>query len=101
MPDAQPDYIAGDLTINDQESIVELILEKVMGIDNAIEEHDEPDEDESQSTQLSKDFKLYPTHYCTNFNSVRTYTKVFNKAAYGCNDLPQYFHEITPPPPKG
>jgi len=100
MPDAQPEYIAEDLSINDQESIVELVLEKVIGIENAIEEHDEPDEDESQSIRLSKDFKLYPTHYYTTFNFLITYTTVFNKAAYSCADLPQYFHEITPPPPK-
>jgi hypothetical protein len=40
-PDAQPDGEAEDLSINEMESVVEVLLEEVMGIENAIPEHDE------------------------------------------------------------
>lgn len=52
--DAAPDYIAEDLSINDQESVVELVLEKVMGIENAIQEQDEPDQDDGGALDFKK-----------------------------------------------
>ena len=41
--DPNPESIPEDLTINDQESIIELIVEKVLGFENAIEEYDDYD----------------------------------------------------------
>lgn len=35
--------IPEDLSINDQESIIEIIIEKVLGFENAIEEYDDHD----------------------------------------------------------
>ena len=46
-PDAYSDTVAEDLSFNDIESITEFVLEDVIGIYNAIPEHDENDyEDE-------------------------------------------------------
>ncbi len=42
-PDMYPDYIPEDLSYNDQESIIEIILEKVLGFDNIIAEYDDRD----------------------------------------------------------
>lgn len=54
-PDAQPDCIPENLSINDIESISELILEDVFGIDNAIAERDEHDTDNHQDgTDITK-----------------------------------------------
>lgn len=99
MPDAQPDYVPEDLTINDQETVVELVLEQVLDIDNAIAEHDENDEDNAQSFELSKDFKLYTPpanllaiHPCIDLKP----TRIFHKE----DSYHNYINEIIPPPPK-
>jgi len=52
--DAAPDYIPEDLSINDQETIVELVLEKVMGLDNAVQEKDEPDQEDGGALDFKK-----------------------------------------------
>lgn len=41
--DPNPEHIAEDLSFNDQESIVEIIVEKVLGFENAIKEYDDHD----------------------------------------------------------
>jgi hypothetical protein len=43
--DAHLDHIGEDLSYNDVESIVEFTLEYVLGIENAMKEHDEQDDD--------------------------------------------------------
>lgn len=51
--DAHPDYINEDLAHNDIESILEFALESVLGIENAIHEHDEQDTDHGRfNTQV-------------------------------------------------
>lgn len=41
--DSTPRYIPEDLSINDQESIIELVIEKLFGFDNAFKEFDDND----------------------------------------------------------
>ena len=53
-PDAQPDSIAEDLSINDIESISELVIEQIFGFDNAISEHDEHDTQDGYSFEIAK-----------------------------------------------
>jgi hypothetical protein len=55
-PDMNPDYIPEDLSCNDQESIIELILEKVLGFDNMMVEYDDCDTEQeanSNNNQLT------------------------------------------------
>lgn len=49
-PDMSPDYIPEDLSYNDQESILEIILEKVLGFDNMIAEYDERDTEQEANS---------------------------------------------------
>ena len=42
-PDPQPYHIPEDLRYNDMESIVEIVLEQVLGIEDAVPEHDDDD----------------------------------------------------------
>lgn len=51
--DFQAGFIPEDLTVNDNESVLEFILEDIMDIDNAIAEHDESDGQEG-SNQINK-----------------------------------------------
>jgi hypothetical protein len=47
VPDYYGDQVTEDLTYNDIESISEFVLEIVVGIENAVPEHDEDDPDEN------------------------------------------------------
>lgn len=46
-PDNTPPGAKEDLSINDQESLVELVLETFLGFENAIDEHEDDDQNES------------------------------------------------------
>ncbi|MEH0155425.1 hypothetical protein V6R21_14860 [Limibacter armeniacum] len=48
-PDATPSFLPEDLSINDQESIIEIVVEKILGFENAIAEYDDPDSEENIS----------------------------------------------------
>jgi hypothetical protein len=54
--DAHPDSVAEDLSINDIESVYEFLTEHVLGIENAVEEHDERDQDDGGSFEFKKFF---------------------------------------------
>lgn len=99
MPDAQPESVPEDLTINDMESVVEIVLEKGFEIDNAIEEHDEPDESNTGNFEMIKDFKLYSNPLTSNFiNPNAAAAKTF--IIYNDFHYSSFINEITPPPPK-
>ena len=54
--DLNPNYVLEDLSINDQESIIEIVLEKFLGIENAIPEVDDNDKDDhSKSNSIQFD----------------------------------------------
>lgn len=98
-PDAQPDYIPEDLTFNDMESVVEIVLEKVFNIDNAIAEHDEPDESDSENFEMSKEFKVY-THQATLKLLSPEVIYVNDNLSYKASFYNSFVNEISPPPPK-
>lgn len=41
--DFNPEYFSEDLTINDQESIIEIVVEGILGYEDAIKEHEDHD----------------------------------------------------------
>lgn len=98
-PDAQPDYVPEDLSINDLESVAEIVLEEWMEIENAIPEHDESDAGHG-STVLKKSFDFY----CMEFKKGQVYIPDFllktNFRSYKEIFHQQFFPEFTPPPPK-
>ena len=52
--DAQPNHFPEDLTYNDMESIIEIVVEKALGFENAIPEYD--DNDTNQNSHLKSNF---------------------------------------------
>lgn len=46
-PDVQSNYFPENLTYNDQESVIEIIVEKVLGFEHAIPEYDDTDTNEN------------------------------------------------------
>lgn len=98
--DAQPDSIPEDLSYNDMESVVEILLENVFDIKDAIAEHDENDTQEGSSFSIKKDFSFH------NRNKVEK-IKIFNNGLYHTVSTEykeqfnsQFLPEIVPPPPK-
>lgn len=97
--DPNPEYIPEDLSFNDQESVVELLLEKVLGFENAIAEYDDHDAEENTKKKTTKiDFF---TRYATQQPHL---DKTFNlrKQQYPSlkNSLPIGYHQLSTPPPK-
>ena len=53
---SEPASIPEDLSFNDQESIVEIVVEKILGFENAFEEYDDHDtEDHNTNSQVQID----------------------------------------------
>lgn len=54
--DPSPAHIPEDLSFNDQESIVEIVIEKILGFENAIKEYDDHDtEDHNKKKNVEVD----------------------------------------------
>ena len=54
--DPNPEHIPEDLSINDQESIIEIVVEKILGYEDAIKEYDDHDpEDHNTKTNIKID----------------------------------------------
>lgn len=95
--DAAPDYVPEDLSINDQESFVELILEKWIGIDNAITEHDERDQEDGGALDFKKTNLITQNFYTVNFASEEI-DKVYSNNYFLSFQNPCF--EIIPRPPR-
>lgn len=57
--DPYPDYIPEDLSVNDQESIVEIVVEEILGYEDAIDEFDEHD-NEDHSKRIKTKIEIVP-----------------------------------------
>ena len=97
--DPNPEHIPEDLTINDQESIVEIIVEQVIGYEDAITEYDDHDsEDHNKKTNVKIDII---TLHTVDSNIKQSFTettkpKFPDYKAYLTNG----FQKLDTPPPK-
>lgn len=99
MPDAAPDDVPEDLTVNDIETVVELVLEQGLDIENAIAEHDESDDTNSQNFEMCKDVKFHPVRtQLATFD--RPYNIILLHTPYKMDYSFLYYREINPPPPE-
>jgi hypothetical protein len=96
-PDAQPDYLPENLVINDIESIVELVLEDLLGIDNAISEQDEPDEESNSSLNKKIEF-LHQKTYIQNSLLIRFKPRLICRIYKSNHYLFDFTKEIIQPP---
>jgi len=99
-PDAKPDYIPEDLSYNDMESVVEIILEDFLEIKDALAEHDENDTEDGCSFDLKKQLVYF---YQLNFRSNKKNHNGLIKLAlteYKEQYISPFHPEILPPPPK-
>jgi hypothetical protein len=96
--DAHPDTVAEDLSINDIESVYEFLAENLLGFENAVEEHDERDQDEGGSFEFKKFFFLVKVA----FIEIRPANFIHSlRVPFDFNErLAVRFSEINAPPPR-
>ncbi|WKK84097.2 hypothetical protein QYS48_17985 [Marivirga arenosa] len=96
--DPEASYIPEDLSYNEQESVVEIIIEKVLGYDNAIKEFDDKDSDEqNQKTTISLDLfcaknESFVSHNLCIIQPLNNFKRYSTKLSLGYNKVD------TPPP---
>ncbi|WP_428662225.1 hypothetical protein [Runella sp.] len=86
-----------DLSVNEQESITEFVLENLLGIENAVPENDEDDfvQDSGKVILFCHDERIF---FQLTENKPLTFTK--NTAFAYHSWLLEYITTINPPPPK-
>lgn len=98
-PDANPNHIPEDLSFNDQESIIEIVVEKMLGYENAIKEYDDNDtEDHNNKTSLNIDL-IAQHNIDTTINQCVFKTTIKNFPTH-TTFLTNGFHQLDTPPPK-
>ncbi|TAG20420.1 MAG: hypothetical protein EAZ32_09400 [Cytophagia bacterium] len=100
-PDAQPDSIPENLAYNDIESISELVLEQILGFENAIAEHEEHDTEDGGSISIAKILLYFQPSI--EFSLIHLNTVSFSEfIPLNYEDIfaTQFHPEIVSPPPQ-
>ncbi len=97
--DPNPAYISEDLSINDQESIIEIIVEQVLGHEDVFEEFDDTDtEDHNKKTNIKIDLTNHNlAEIQLNIHSIDSTKQNFPDKS---NFLANGFNKLDIPPPK-
>jgi hypothetical protein len=91
--------IPKNLTINDQESIVEIFVEQVLGYENAIKEHDENHSEDHNKKTITKIDLIVPYLIDSTINQSFIKAKRQKFPAFrAC--LTNSINTLDPPPPK-
>lgn len=102
MPDAAPQNVAENLTYNDMESFVELMLEQVLGLENAVAEYDDADNEDGTSFELKNSLDLFTLPnfqlQTLTFTPVLSINKVLSTSYKDACD--QFSHTPNSPPPQ-
>ncbi|MEB2777709.1 hypothetical protein SYJ56_20505 [Algoriphagus sp. D3-2-R+10] len=97
--DPHPAHIPEDLSINDQESIIEIFVEKILGYEDAIKEYDGADtEEHNKKTTISIDL-FVPHTVESGFNHSLFETTKENLPDHNAY-LANGFQKLDTPPPK-
>ena len=99
IPDPQPQYIAENLSYNEMESLVEVALEEVLQINDAIAEYDDLDADDTYNFAFKKVITFCSQESAPiqieNTTKPNTHIGFVYEALY----VPLFHPEITSPPP--
>ncbi|NIJ44753.1 lactate dehydrogenase-like 2-hydroxyacid dehydrogenase [Wenyingzhuangia heitensis] len=98
MPDSSLIGMPENLAINEQESIVEVILEKVLGYENAIEEYDDNETEDNKQNE-DEEIEMISAHipvYKTEL-SLKIVKQKFPKLI---SQITTGFYQLDTPPPK-
>jgi hypothetical protein len=99
-PDPQPESVPEDLSYNDMESIVEIILEQGLDIQNAIPEHEDQDTDDNGSFSIKKGVDFFVSNKFLKIVFNRSFVDLASIRVYDEQYSEQFHPEIVPPPPK-
>jgi len=95
--DAHPDCVPEDLSINDQETVFEFIMESVLGYENAVAEHDEQDSEDGGTLDFNKIKIYFAPSGKIEITHTETVQKVFTEPRSFFSD---HTADPTSPPPK-
>ena len=98
--DARPDYVPEDLSVNDLESIAEILLEQVLDINNAVSEHDENDSEDGGSLEIKKEILFCHKFRFDCIPNFQYNLKLLYSNPYKEQFSSQFHPDIVPPPPK-
>ncbi|MDQ4140754.1 MAG: hypothetical protein M3142_09530 [Bacteroidota bacterium] len=97
--DTTPEYLPENLSINDQESLVEIIVEQALGFENTFCEYDDPDTEDNTKKKNSKIdlVVLFPIERTSSEKPSN-----ISKQRYPKHDvcLTNGYSRLTSPPPK-
>lgn len=97
--DPNLEHIPEDLSFNDQESIVEFVVETIMGYEDTFEEYDDPDsEDHHKKSNIKIDLVLQFT--VENNNSQLTFETQKQRFPDFDTPLTKGFYQLDTPPPE-
>ncbi|WP_372755920.1 hypothetical protein [Mariniflexile sp.] len=99
-PDPFPENIPENLAFNDQESIVELVIEKLLGFEDAFAEYDDPDSEDPVNKK--NNIKINFLIQCSNEPLDSEIVFILSKQQFSSYDdfLIQGFQKLETPPPK-
>ncbi len=97
--DPYPEHIPEDLSFNDQESLIEIFVEKILGYEDAIKEYDDHDkEDHNKNTNVKIDLIV---QYTINSGIRKSFIEITErKFPDQSTFLTSGFHQLYTPPPK-
>ena len=97
--DPNPEHIPEDLSLNDQESIIEIVIEKILGFENAIDEYDDHDtKDHTKKSNVKIDLVVHFTVDC--HNSLSVFERRKQRYPDFEANLTNGFYQLDTPPPK-
>lgn len=100
-PDALPDCVPENLSFNDIESISELVLEQILGFENAVEEHEEPDAADGLSFEIAKIVLYYQSSHIFSLSQNTNHPTLGLSVCHYKDIYMTMFHpEIVSPPPQ-
>lgn len=97
--DPYPEYFPEDLSFNDQESIIEIIVEQVLGFTDAIQEYDDHDREDHTQKKNGKISFLAQVVKANNSALIQPLERD-NRFPDGTIRLTSGFKQIDSPPPK-
>lgn len=98
--DPEGDWVAEDLSVNEMESITEIIAEQILNIEDCFEETNDDDAESGTAVKVLKDVSQYIPVKITAPNLASTLTDALTTPEYFKRFESQFISEINAPPPK-
>ncbi len=98
--DPHGDWVAEDLSVNEMETITEILAEQILDIENCFEETNDDDPDSSTAVKVLKDVSQYIPVKITAPKLASSLTGNLPTLGYFKRFNSQFISEINAPPPK-